>query len=153
MTARRFVLLVLSLIGAAALAYRSLTTFGLDAAPTATTAADQAPPVSPLAAEHAALSADQARQALAALAVAERHRGGYERELFGDDWTVTAGCTTRQHVLVDEAVAGTIDPDGCNVVGGAWVDWYSADTPTYTDPSGLDVDHVVSAAPAPRGGR
>jgi hypothetical protein len=144
--ARRLVLVLIA-AGGAVLVYRSVAApeSGAPAPPVAT---DQAPAVKPAVTEHATVSVDEARHALTTLVTAERHRGGYERDLFGDDWTVSAGCTTRQHVLADEAVAGTVDPAGCDVVGGAWTDWYSADTPTYTDPSALDVDHLVPLAHA-----
>ena len=98
------------------------------------------------AAEHATYDVGEARAALAALVIADRHLGGYARDLFGDGWTVTGGCTTRQHVLADEAVAGVID--GCDVHGGAWIDWYSPEAPTLTDANTLDVDHLVPLAHA-----
>lgn len=144
--ARRRVLLLVA-AGSAVVAYRSVAA-PQPSAPAPPVAADQAPAVGPAGPEHATVSVDEARHALTMLVTAERHRGGYERDLFGDDWTVTAGCTTRQHVLADEAVAGTVEPAGCGVIGGAWTDWYSTDTPTYTDPGALDIDHLVPLAHA-----
>lgn len=84
-----------------------------------------------------------ARAALATLTVAERHRDGYDRDLFGPGWVTIAGCTTRQHVLMDEAVDGFINTTTCQVLDGAWVDWYSDGAPTITDPGGIDIDHLV----------
>ena len=87
-----------------------------------------------------------ARTALSGLVVAERHRGGYHRDLFGDGWTITDGCTTRQHVLADEAVTG--HRVGCDVVGGDWVDWYTPGAPHISDSAQLDIDHLVPLAHA-----
>lgn len=49
---------------------------------------------------------------------------------------------TRQEVLIAESVEPPVlDPKGCAVVSGKWVDPYTGKT--YTDPSDLDVDHMV----------
>lgn len=62
----------------------------------------------------------------------------YERYYFGD-WIRRRGCTTRQLVLIDEARGGR--RSGCFVFGGRWFSVY--DGRRLSNPSGLDIDHVV----------
>lgn len=69
---------------------------------------------------------------------------GYQRELFkhwvDDD---SDGCDTRDEVLIrDSSSTAQVDRYRCKVVEG---DWYSPyDGVTHTDPSDLDIDHVVA---------
>lgn len=86
---------------------------------------------------------------LAGLRVApEGARTGYDRDLFthwvDDDGD---GCDTREEVLITESRSrAQVDPYGCKVVAG---DWFSAyDGLTFSDPSELDIDHVVALAEA-----
>ena len=58
------------------------------------------------------------------------------------------GCDTRAEVLIREARPGTeqgtgrlVVEDGCRIVAGVWWDWLSGEV--VTDPTSLDVDHVV----------
>ncbi len=82
---------------------------------------------------------------LASLPVASENRAGYSRDLFRH-WTsnTPTGCDTRDQVLIDERVSGTVR--GCTVVGGTWKSAY--DGVTTTNPSTFDIDHVVPLAEA-----
>lgn len=68
---------------------------------------------------------------------------GYDRDLFRH-WNDADGngCTTRQDVLIAESLSlAQVDRFGCKVIAG---DWFSAfDGLTHTDPSDLDIDHLV----------
>lgn len=56
---------------------------------------------------------------------------------------------TRQEVLIAEATASvTLTPDGCRVVAGSWVDWYTGQR--ISEPSTLDIDHLVPLGNAHR---
>lgn len=86
---------------------------------------------------------------LAGLRVApEGVRAGYDRGLF-DLWVDDDGdsCDTREEVLIAESRSqAQVDPYGCKVVAG---DWFSAyDGLTFSDPSELDIDHMVALAEA-----
>jgi hypothetical protein len=78
----------------------------------------------------------------------EGPRTGYKRELF-PLWIDADhnGCNTREEVLIAESRGkAQVDPYGCKVVAG---DWYSLyDGLTFTDPSELDIDHMVPLAEA-----
>src|SRR3990172_7895159 len=84
---------------------------------------------------------------LALLATAPEQRVGYDRSLFihwidadGD------GCDTRREVLIEESKTTVTVSAGCSIAGGSWVSLY--DGLVFTDPSGLDIDHVVALAEA-----
>lgn len=78
----------------------------------------------------------------------EGARTGYSRNLF-NHWIDADknGCDTREEVLRAESRSqAQVDPVGCKVLAG---DWYSLyDGLTFTDPSELDIDHVVALAEA-----
>ncbi len=74
---------------------------------------------------------------------------GYSRELFPHWHTVSGGCTTRQEVLKRDGEQVATD-GACTVVSGTWRSPY--DGATWTDPSDLDIDHVVPLAAAWRSG-
>lgn len=81
---------------------------------------------------------------LSTINVAREMPTGYDRELFGG-WIDADGdgCNTREEVLIAESVgAAQIDPYGCAVVAGEWFSAY--DGVTWTDPSDVDIDHVVA---------
>ena len=82
------------------------------------------------------------RAAVASLPVAEENNGGYKRNLF-KHWTDDDhdGCPTRSEVLQEEAHAAVTTEPGCKVTGGLWLSYY--DGQEFTDPSKLDIDHVV----------
>ncbi|HEX5947906.1 MAG TPA: HNH endonuclease family protein [Acidimicrobiales bacterium] len=78
---------------------------------------------------------------------------GYERDLFGSGWIVADdhGCDTREKVLIDESLTpAQVDAVGCTVVTGDWRSTY--DGYETTDPSELDIDHVVALGEAWRSG-
>jgi hypothetical protein len=102
------------------------------------------PPPSPT---RSATGASPLAALLAGLAVAPEHRDGYQRSLFvhwidadGD------GCDTRREVLITEAVVAPTVGSTCSLSGGSWLSLY--DGLTFTDPSKLDIDHVVPLAEA-----
>lgn len=69
---------------------------------------------------------------------------GYDRELFRH-WIDADGdrCNTREEVLISESrTPAQVDAYGCTVVEGDWFSPY--DGRTHTDPSELDIDHVVA---------
>jgi hypothetical protein len=78
----------------------------------------------------------------------EGARVGYQRELF-EHWIDADrdGCDTREEVLMAESRStAQVDPYRCKVLEG---DWFSAyDGLTFTDPSELDIDHMVPLAEA-----
>lgn len=83
----------------------------------------------------------------ALLRIEPEDREGYERSLF-KHWIDADGdgCDTRREVLIAEAVVAPIVGSGCSLSGGQWLSPY--DGRTFTDPSGLDIDHVVPLAEA-----
>lgn len=86
-------------------------------------------------------------EALAVLAgiTQERERPqGYKRDFFRH-WTDDNknGCNTREEVLIAESTSpAQVDPYGCKVIEGDWFSTY--DGLTHTDPSNLDIDHMVA---------
>lgn len=78
----------------------------------------------------------------------QRSVAPYERNYFGDGWTSRAGCTTRQRVLIDEARSGR--DVGCSVQHGRWTSAYDGER--FTNPSKLDIDHLVPLGEAWRSG-
>lgn len=84
---------------------------------------------------------------LDALPVAPEQRAGYSRTLFRH-WIDADGdgCDTRREVLIEEAVVAPTVSAPCSLSGGEW--WSLYDGLTFTDPSDLDIDHVVALAEA-----
>ncbi|MDQ4097856.1 MAG: HNH endonuclease family protein, partial [Actinomycetota bacterium] len=78
----------------------------------------------------------------------EGPRAGYKRELFVHwDDADRDGCNAREEVLIAESRStAQVDPYGCKVLEGDWYSFY--DGLTFTDPSELDIDHVVALAEA-----
>ena len=74
---------------------------------------------------------------------------GYSRNRF-EHW-VSQGhsCDTRDVVLKRDGVGVTVG-DGCKITAGTWVSVY--DGKTFTNPTDLDIDHVVPLANAWRTG-
>lgn len=87
------------------------------------------------------------RTAIADLAVAGEVRTGYDRTLFRH-WTDADGdgCSTRNEVLVSEADDPVSVGSGCALTGGRWFSYY--DRVSWTDPSDVDIDHLVPLAEA-----
>ena len=65
--------------------------------------------------------------------------GGYSRTKFRHWITQPGGCTTREVVLIDERIDGTVA--GCRVVQGKWYSAY--DGKVVINPRALDIDHFV----------
>ena len=85
------------------------------------------------------------------LVVAEDHTTGYNRALF-KHWIDADknGCDTRAEVLLAEASTTPKIGAKCKLTGGKWLSSY--DGKTITNPSLLDVDHMVPLAEAWRSG-
>jgi hypothetical protein len=87
------------------------------------------------------------RTAVNNLPVAAEVRTGYDRDKFvhwwdGDD----DGCDTRAEVLIAESAIPATVASGCRVIRGHWHSYY--DRATWTNPSDVDIDHVVALAEA-----
>lgn len=72
---------------------------------------------------------------------------GYSRDLFPHWSSQGSGCDTRQVVLKRDADSYV---GSCPVTSGSWYSYY--DGLTFTNPSDLDIDHVVPLAEAWRSG-
>jgi hypothetical protein len=86
-------------------------------------------------------------KAIADLTVRAEVRTGYSRDLF-PHWTDADGdgCSTRHEVLIAEAVEPPSVGDGCALRGGRWFSYY--DRVSWTNPSDIDIDHMVPLAEA-----
>ncbi|ASW53463.1 HNH endonuclease family protein [Plantactinospora sp. KBS50] len=95
----------------------------------------------------AASTSQPLRTMIANLPVAAEVRTGYNRSLF-PLWIDADGngCNTRYEVLIAEAVTAPSIGSGCKLTGGRWYSYY--DAAYWTDPSDLDIDHVVPLAEA-----
>ncbi|MGW5634261.1 HNH endonuclease family protein [Streptomyces sp. NPDC003832] len=87
--------------------------------------------------------------ALSQIHSAPENRDGYARTKFkhwnaGEDRT--DGCSTRQEVLIAEAVEAPEVTAGCTITGGRWLSYY--DSQHVTSASALDIDHLVPLAEA-----
>ena len=77
--------------------------------------------------------------------------GGYSRNLFKHWIDVDKdGCNTRYEVLIAEAIVKPKVGAGCYLTGGKWRSPY--DGKVFTNPTGLDIDHMVPLAEAWRSG-
>lgn len=65
--------------------------------------------------------------------------GTYSRSLFKHWIKQSDGCTTRQVVLIQEAIGG--QRSGCYMIGATWYSAY--DGKTVSSASSLDIDHMV----------
>ena len=85
------------------------------------------------------------------LTIAADQIGGYSRGLFKHWIDVDKnGCNTRYEVLIAEAIAKPKVGAGCYLTGGRWRSAY--DGKVFTNPTGLDIDHMVPLAEAWRSG-
>jgi hypothetical protein len=84
-----------------------------------------------------------ALEVLATITVANEHRGGYDRDLFGYPAAMEDRCDTRSVVLVRDSITpAQVDSTSCAIVAG---DWYSAyDDATWSAPADVEIDHVVA---------
>jgi hypothetical protein len=105
-------------------------------------------PVVAAAPAHAAATYQaELRTAVAGLPQVTENRTGYTRSAF-KHWIDADGdgCSTRNEVLVAEAVTAPKIGARCALSGGKWVSWY--DRRTWTDTGRLDIDHMVPLAEA-----
>ena len=82
----------------------------------------------------------------------DQNRVPYERKLY-EHWIDADGdcLDTRQEVLIAESQSpAKLDPAGCRVVAGHWLDPYTGQR--VVDPSMLDIDHLIPLAEAHRSG-
>ena len=86
-------------------------------------------------------------QLLALLPTVPEDRTGYSRDLF-KTWIDADhdGCDTRHEVLIDESLTPVTVGASCSLSGGSWISLY--DNVSFTDPSGMDIDHMVPLAEA-----
>ena len=76
--------------------------------------------------------------------VENEYQVGYDRALF-DHWRDIDGdgCDSRDQVLKRDSISlPQVDPVNCNVVAGDWISPY--DGAKWSDPSDIDIDHVVA---------
>lgn len=85
------------------------------------------------------------------LVMSEDQVGGYSRNLFRH-WIDADkdGCNTRYEVLIAEAIVKPKVGARCYLSGGKWKSSY--DGKVFTNPTGLDIDHMVPLAEAWRSG-
>lgn len=116
-----------------------LPTYPATAAPnsTASPSASPTPPAGPR----------TLAELLSMLATAPEQGTGYERSLFRH-WIDSDGdgCDTRREVLIEESLTTVTVSATCGISDGSWTSPY--DGVHFTDPSGLDIDHVVALAEA-----
>jgi hypothetical protein len=87
---------------------------------------------------------------LAALQIAPEDTGAhYDRDDWLPQWARTGQCSTRETVLRQQG-QGVVVGANCAPTAGQWVSAY--DGVTVTDPSKLDIDHVVPLAEVVRSG-
>ena len=81
------------------------------------------------------------------LPVATEVRTGYSRDLF-PHWIDADGdgCSTRNEVLLAEADDPVTVTGTCTITAGRWFSYY--DRVSWTEPSDLDIDHMVPLAEA-----
>lgn len=95
-------------------------------------------------------SAETARTELAALTVApDGSMDGYDRDKFPHWHTVEGACNTREMVLERDGESVEVGDD-CAPTSGSWTSPYDGDT--WTQPSDVDIDHMVPLAAAWRSG-
>jgi Protein of unknown function (DUF1524) len=91
-------------------------------------------------------SAATAQSRLNSLTVAaESHASSYNRDLFPHWITITGSCNTREQVLKRDGT-GVVVNSSCASTSGSWRSPY--DGATWTNPSDIDIDHMVPLAEA-----
>lgn len=79
----------------------------------------------------------------------EGSTAGYSRDLFPHWITISGSCNTRETVLQRDGTGVSVN-SSCQPVAGSWFSPY--DGATWTNPSDLDIDHIVPLAEAWRSG-
>ncbi|GGZ56168.1 hypothetical protein GCM10010387_57730 [Streptomyces inusitatus] len=91
----------------------------------------------------------QLEDAISLLVEADENRAGYTAAAF-PHWNAgkdpADGCSTREEVLLAEAVEEPDVSAGCSLSGGRWVSYY--DNQSVTKRSSVTIDHVVPLAEA-----
>lgn len=80
---------------------------------------------------------------LSSITVQNEYKTGYSRSLF-KHWIDANGnsCDTREEVLIAESQSkAQVDAYGCKVIEGDWLSLY--DNVMHTNPSELDIDHMI----------
>ncbi|MGW4699744.1 HNH endonuclease family protein [Streptomyces sp. NPDC004285] len=123
---------------------RGAAALSLVLAPIAIPSAAVAAPVAPSSAEVLSLA-----DAVLQIPLADESRAGYTRDKF-KHWNTgldpADGCSTRNEVLLSEAIVAPEVAAGCKLSGGAWLSYY--DGQEVDDPGKLDIDHMVPLAEA-----
>ena len=76
---------------------------------------------------------------------AESHNSSYDRDLFPHWITITGSCNTREQVLKRDG-SNVVVNSSCYPTSGSWYSPY--DGATWTNPSDVDIDHMVPLAEA-----
>lgn len=76
---------------------------------------------------------------------AESHHSSYDRDLFPHWITITGSCNTREQVLKRDG-SNVVVNSSCYPTSGSWYSPY--DGATWTNPSDVDIDHMVPLAEA-----
>jgi hypothetical protein len=100
-------------------------------------------PVSSTIAKGSVSSNPTALSVLATITVQNEYKTGYARSLF-KHWVDanSNGCNTREEVLMAESLTkAQVDAYGCKVIEGDWLSPY--DNVSHTNPSELDIDHMI----------
>jgi hypothetical protein len=136
MRLRRIIVVVLSLIGFAAVI--------LAAAPPVIEETNKTQTVAVV-----AQPSGSAAKTLETLAVKGRApKTGYSRSQFGSGWATTSGCDTRNIILHRDLENPVVD-DKCDVTSGTLHDPYTATVITFTKGSSdVQIDHVVALSDA-----
>ncbi|MFJ2273896.1 HNH endonuclease family protein [Streptomyces sp. NPDC087866] len=145
MTLRRLGFLSAALLTTAALTACTAETKADDPKPVTTEPASTNPSGAPGGAPDG--SGLSLAEAIKKIPVAAEKRAGYKRDSF-KHWVDEDqdGCSTRQEVLIAEAVTAPKQGERCALTGGSWRSYY--DEAEVTDARNLDIDHMVPLAEA-----
>lgn len=101
--------------------------------------------------EQPQIEANTLTQLINQLTILEENNNPYDRDDF-KHWVDadSDGCDARREVLKTETLTTPVIETGCKIVSGQWYSPY--DNTTLTDPSKLDIDHMVPLKEAWRSG-
>jgi len=89
------------------------------------------------------VAGSSALEVLATIRIVPEYTVGYDRELFPHWKDLDAdGCDTRREVLKRDSQTKVVVGSSCTVSSGTWYSPY--DGATWTNPSDVDIDHVVA---------
>lgn len=74
---------------------------------------------------------------------------GYERAQFGDGWSVSYGCSTR-NIILNRDLTNVVVDDECRVISGTLQDPYTGEMISFSNAnaSAVQIDHVVALSDA-----